>query len=88
MKQKFNTTPIYYVLGNHETHPANQFAPIEITRPDLSTNWMYQLAVDQWDGLPKEAHETILKGGYYTTLVKPGFRIVALNSNVGYIFNW
>jgi sphingomyelin phosphodiesterase len=31
---------------------------------------------------------TIRLGGYYTTLVRPGFRIIALNNNDQYIYNW
>lgn len=31
---------------------------------------------------------TLNYGGYYTQVVKPGFRIIGLNSNVCYIYNW
>lgn len=40
----------------------------------------------QW--LPVETKATILKGGYYTVSPKPGFRIIALNSNVCYTYNF
>jgi sphingomyelin phosphodiesterase len=40
------------------------------------------------DWLPEDTRETILKGAYYTVLVKPGFRIIALNNNDCYTYNW
>lgn len=47
------------------------------------------MAAREWsEWLPKESLDTISKGGYYTILVRPGFRIIALNSNVAYILNW
>jgi sphingomyelin phosphodiesterase len=38
--------------------------------------------------LSPEALETFRKGGYYTQLHKPGFRIVTLNTNFCYTFNF
>lgn len=44
---------------------------------------------EQWSRwLPNDTQATILKGGYYTTLAKPGLRIIGLNSNVCYINNF
>lgn len=40
------------------------------------------------DWLPYEALETVKNGGYYTTLVSPGLRLIALHNNVCFIFNW
>lgn len=30
---------------------------------------------------------TVLRGGYYTLSPRPGFRIIALNNNVAYVYN-
>ncbi|XP_069688528.1 sphingomyelin phosphodiesterase-like isoform X2 [Periplaneta americana] len=89
LKKQFPNTPIYPVIGNHDTYPVNAFAPQHITDEKVSTNWLYSLLAEEWSvWLPPETKETILRGGYYTVLVKPGFRIVTLNSNFCYILNW
>jgi sphingomyelin phosphodiesterase len=31
---------------------------------------------------------TVRAAGYYTTLIRPGFRLIALNNNDCYIYNW
>ena len=57
--------------------------------PAFTTQWVFELAAKQWQKwLPKDTMTTIRRGGYYTVLVRPGFRIVALNSNVCYVYNW
>jgi sphingomyelin phosphodiesterase len=30
----------------------------------------------------------VRQGGYYTTLIQPGFRLIGLNNNDCYIYNW
>lgn len=66
-----------------------RFSDDQVNDPEVSTKWVYELAASQWTKwLPEQAKKTILKGGYYTHLVKPGFRIIGLNSNVCYVFNW
>ncbi|KAK9304244.1 hypothetical protein QLX08_004248 [Tetragonisca angustula] len=87
----FNNTIIYPILGNHESNPLNQFAPKNITQNNLTTNWLYELVADLWIGygwLPESARSTISQGGYYTVVPKKGFRIITLNSNVCYSYNW
>jgi hypothetical protein len=32
--------------------------------------------------------ESVRHGGYYTTLIAPGFRLIAMNNNNCYIYNW
>ncbi|XP_046447290.1 sphingomyelin phosphodiesterase-like [Daphnia pulex] len=90
VKRFFPDTPIYPTLGNHDAHPVNTFALPEITDQELGTGWLYQDAERLWTkfGLPSEASSTIRHGGYYTALVQPGLRIVSLNTNYCYTFNW
>ena len=38
--------------------------------------------------LPPSAQATIRRGGYYTVLHSPGFRIITLNDNDCYRYNW
>lgn len=84
----FHGIPIYPVIGNHESHPVNLFAPNSV--PDrFSTQWLYDALADEWaKWLPASALETVRAGGYYTVLVKPGFRVVAINNNDCYTYNW
>ncbi|XP_023725625.1 sphingomyelin phosphodiesterase [Cryptotermes secundus] len=85
----FPNTPVYTVFGNHEPSPLNVFAPHYITDETVSVNWLYNLSINLWSHwLPPETNETILRGGYYTALAKPGFRIIGLNNNVCYPENW
>ncbi|XP_062542349.1 sphingomyelin phosphodiesterase-like [Armigeres subalbatus] len=89
LKSVFGTKPVYNVLGNHEITPTNVFAPSHIGIPEFSPSWVYELVADQWSSwLPAATRQTILQGGYYTVLVRTGFRIIALNNNDAYTFNW
>ncbi|KXJ72005.1 sphingomyelin phosphodiesterase-like [Aedes albopictus] len=89
LKEVFGATPVYNVLGNHEITPTNVFAPSHIDRPDFSPSWVYELVADQWSNwLPAATKQTILHGGFYTALVRPGFRVIGLNNNDAYTFNW
>lgn len=89
MKRQFGDTPVFPILGNHESSPLDVFAPVNIEDEIASTKWVYETAASAWSPwLSKEAQESILKGGYYTALAKPGLRIVALHNIVCYVFNW
>ncbi|XP_031848043.1 sphingomyelin phosphodiesterase 1 [Nomia melanderi] len=87
----FGKVPVFPVLGNHEPHPLNLFSPTNITLNNVSTNWLYESVADLWISygwLPEYTRSTLLQGGYYTVTPKKGFRIIALNSNVCYCYNW
>ncbi|KAK4883571.1 hypothetical protein RN001_006890 [Aquatica leii] len=87
LKEAFGNTPVYPILGNHEPHPVDLFPPLDV-KDELSMQWLYDLIADEWtQWLPKETKDSIRKGGYYTVLVKPGFRIIAINSNVCFTNN-
>ncbi|KAL0120105.1 hypothetical protein PUN28_008043 [Cardiocondyla obscurior] len=89
--ETFGNIPVYPILGNHEPHPLNQFAPNTITDDELSTQWLYEMMADLWINfkwLPESTRTTILQGGFYTVSPKKGFRIIALNNNVCYSYNW
>lgn len=69
----------------------SRFAPQNITDDNLSTDWLYSLVADLWISfgwLPESTRATILQGGFYTLSPRKGFRIIALNSNVCYCYNW
>ncbi|XP_044598927.1 sphingomyelin phosphodiesterase-like [Cotesia glomerata] len=91
IKNTFGDIPVYPIFGNHESHPLNLYSPDYIKNDSLSTEWLYELMADIWieaGWLPPSVKDTILKGGYYNVSPRPGFRIISLNSNVCYIYNW
>ncbi|XP_012257111.2 sphingomyelin phosphodiesterase-like [Athalia rosae] len=89
--ETFGSVPIYPVLGNHEPNPMNEFAPPDVTQDNLSTSWLYKMLANLWirfGWLPESTRSTILQGGFYTVSPKKGFRIIAINNNLCYIYNW
>lgn len=76
------------MIGNHESHPVNLFAPSTVPER-FSTQWLYTFLANEWaKWLPESALATVRLGGYYTILVKPGFRIITINNNDCYTYNW
>lgn len=52
-------------------------------------SWLYdQLDADWSRWLPSATSETIKRGAFYSVLVKPGFRIIAINSNFCSVNNY
>ncbi|XP_049856755.1 sphingomyelin phosphodiesterase-like isoform X1 [Schistocerca gregaria] len=89
LKQAFNDAPVFPAVGNHDAHPQNQYAPDDVTDEAVSTKWLYETMANLWQTwLPADIVPTVTKGGYYTTLVRPGLRIISLNNNVCYKYNW
>jgi hypothetical protein len=63
-------------VRNHEIFPINQFAG-----PGYDS-WLYDAAVSAWaPNLPEDAQATASYGGYYQARVRPGLRVISLNSN-------
>lgn len=89
MKKGLSGTKIYPTLGNHETHPVNIYAPSDVKDEKLSIKWLYDYTASTWSQwLPSESLETVKKGGYYYTLILPGFRFIVLNNNICYTYNF
>ncbi|KAG5672940.1 hypothetical protein PVAND_003027 [Polypedilum vanderplanki] len=83
----FGQISVYPILGNHENQ--NLFAPLYIDAPSYSTQWLYDHVVDLWKNtLTNDSLQTVKDGGYYTELIKPGLRIIALNNNLCFIYNF
>lgn len=62
---------------------------MEIDEPSLSIHWLYDHVAELFsENLPPEALQTIKNGGYYTVMLRPGLRLIALNNNVCLMFNW
>ncbi|CAK1598823.1 unnamed protein product [Parnassius mnemosyne] len=76
-------------IGNHESQPTNQFAPPTITAPKLNTTWLYEALLNKWDYyLTNEAKATFRARGDFSRLVRPGLRVISLNTNTAYKYNW
>lgn len=88
LKSIFSGIPVFPVLGNHEAHPVNVFAPSSVALR-FSPQWLYDYFADEWKTwLPESALETVRLGGYYTVLVRPGLRIITINNNECQTMNW
>jgi sphingomyelin phosphodiesterase len=61
--------------------PCNLF-PTPIIRSDNIT-WLYEALADSWLklGLPSDTRDSIVRGAFYTTIVRPGLRLISLNMN-------
>uniref|UniRef100_A0A6G1S708 Sphingomyelin phosphodiesterase n=1 Tax=Aceria tosichella TaxID=561515 RepID=A0A6G1S708_9ACAR len=71
-------------LGNHEMVPVDSFSPsnlYDIARDD-SPVWLYKKLDSFWSRwLPKDTINTITKDGFYATQLRPGLKVVSLNTN-------
>uniref|UniRef100_A0A1L8DPU1 Sphingomyelin phosphodiesterase n=1 Tax=Nyssomyia neivai TaxID=330878 RepID=A0A1L8DPU1_9DIPT len=90
LRENFAGIPVYPAIGNHEAHPTNVFAPTTMTtNPQLSAQWLYDHLANEWSQwLPASALATVRHGGYYTVVVRPNFRIITLNNNECYTYNF
>ena len=81
---------MFPTLGNHEGSPVDEFPAPEVwNETGVSSDWLFKEIVSDWEPwLPKDCEKTIRKGGFYTTLVRKGLRIVSLNTNYGHYWNF
>lgn len=79
LNQYFPKIPVHYTIGNHESHPVNSFPIHNKTAP------LYTKMADSFQkisNLPEPQLENFRKRGFYSALVKPGFRVLSLNTNL------
>ncbi|TKS75413.1 Acid sphingomyelinase-like phosphodiesterase 3a [Collichthys lucidus] len=77
IRQHFPNLTVYPALGNHDYWPQDQMP--------TSTNDVYRAAAQLWKPwLQPEALLTLSQGGFYSQLVKPGLRVVSLNTILYY----
>ncbi|KAM3602492.1 uncharacterized protein V6R79_005217 [Siganus canaliculatus] len=73
----FPKLPVYPALGNHDYWPQDQMP--------TSTNAIYKAAAELWKPwLQPEALQTLSQGGFYSQLIKPGLRLISLNTILYY----
>ncbi|XP_044728677.1 sphingomyelin phosphodiesterase 1-like [Chrysoperla carnea] len=86
--QHFPDVPIYPILGNHDTQPVNQFAPSEVYG-EFNSTWLFEYVAKDWKKLlPESALNTLRQYGFYAVHHSKRLKIISLNSNVAYTYNW
>ncbi|XP_050343287.1 sphingomyelin phosphodiesterase 1-like [Nymphalis io] len=89
MRKEFGDVLIVPCIGNHESQPTNQFAPSTIKDDKLNTTWLYESLAKKWDFyLTEDAKATLREHGGFSMLVRPGLRVISINNNIAYRFNW
>ena len=79
---------VYFAVGNHEGVPVNAFPPINVKKAH-SGQWLRDFLSEMWENwLPVDTKKTIQQGIFYSTLVRPGLRIISLNMNYCNNRNW
>lgn len=70
-------------LNNDSSYPPS-FVP-----PERNISWLYDELDIQWRlWLPAGTSSTVRKGAFYSVLVRPGFRILSINTNYCNNKNW
>jgi len=88
LKEYLPDKRIFPTLGNHEGYPVDSFPHPSMTGED-SDIWLRSTLAEKWGTwLPKDTEETILRGGFYTTMVEGNLRLISLNMNYGNPSNW
>ena len=92
IEKYFKDTPVYPVVGNHEPHPCNMYTPSylwNLEGHDFDLSWMFDNIASLYSRhLTPEAIQTFKKAGYYTITTPQGLRLVVLNTNFCYTFNF
>ncbi|ODM94449.1 Sphingomyelin phosphodiesterase [Orchesella cincta] len=91
LREQFGDKTIYPVVGNHEPAPCNLFPTREVAAeaPQHNISWVYASIADEFSSsLTPEAEAQFRQTGYYTLVHKPGFRVIALNTNFCYTLNF
>ncbi|KAG6044204.1 hypothetical protein E4U39_003595 [Claviceps sp. Clav50 group G5] len=78
---------VYGTAGNHEAHPVNAFAPQTVGN---DTQWLYDSLFKQWSHELNTSSSTDHKfmGAYSTKYPHGNLRIISLNTNMYYRFNF
>ncbi|ANB12892.1 hypothetical protein AWJ20_1170 [Sugiyamaella lignohabitans] len=91
LKKYLNNTPVYAVLGNHDSYPFSQVAQTSSGFADLfsfNTDLMAKLWEDNEWLNPATAKQARVHYGAYSTLTRQNLRIISLNSNFWYRWNF
>lgn len=87
--EAFPNTPIFPALGNHEGVPAGTFPPPWMRSKEHAIDWLYKEISKDWSKwLPDGAKPTVMQGGFFSVLLRPGFRLISLNTNYCHSMSW
>ncbi|ORX92527.1 sphingomyelin phosphodiesterase [Basidiobolus meristosporus CBS 931.73] len=90
MKQAFDKMNIsaYFSIGNHESAPINSFPTSSMSFNSIE--WLYNSLAEQWDSwLSDKSLGELRKAGFYSVdRPQENLKIISINSNLGYRFNW
>lgn len=87
IRKYFPNATVVPSIGNHEAVPVNSFAVYN--KANFSTQWLYNKFAERWmDFLPESTKETIKRGAFYSVEVAKGFKVISLNTNLCYLYNW
>ncbi|XP_028140393.1 sphingomyelin phosphodiesterase-like [Diabrotica virgifera virgifera] len=78
-------------LGNHEAQPMNVFPPREtaIANAGLDQQWLYNHVAYLWGSwVDAPAVDMIKQHGYYSYELYPKLKVIVLNNNFCYSYNW
>ncbi|XP_071532616.1 sphingomyelin phosphodiesterase-like isoform X2 [Panulirus ornatus] len=88
IRDYFPGVPVFPAIGNHESHPVNSF-PQPYINNEFDISWLYDEIVTLWQTwLPPEVATSVGYSAYYTVLIKPGLRLLSINTNYCYGYNW
>ncbi|XP_037087117.1 sphingomyelin phosphodiesterase-like [Pollicipes pollicipes] len=88
LRHHFPGVAVFPVVGNHDSAPTNYFPPLDVEKHNFSMSGMYHDFAKLWrPWLPTAALKTLRRSGFYSVRVRPGFRIIVLNTNVAYRYN-
>lgn len=92
-KKRCPDTRIFVIWGNHDKYPTNLVPPLGYTNPDPAVTTAQEsndLAAEIWPRLAKDPSiaDTIKTGGYYSTRLRDGLILIALDSNACYTYNY
>ena len=85
MKKHFGDIPVLPAIGNHESFPVNMFPDThESAGGKYDVSWLYGNVAKYFQHwLPNaEQQKSIREGGFYSLELRPGLRVVAINTNV------
>lgn len=87
IRQYFPGVPVFPALGNHEAVPINSF-PVQ-NPSHFNNEWLYSKIAKEWgEFLPQSTLDTVRRGGFYAVKAADRLRIVSLNTNFCYTYNW
>jgi sphingomyelin phosphodiesterase len=88
MKKFLPGKEVYFVVGNHEGVPIDNFAP-HFTPAKFHMDWLYGKMADEWqDWVPADQKTQVTFNGCYMKQLFPGLRLISLNNALGDAVNF